>query len=87
MRTRASKKAQAGDTLGRGEQVTSYSDSAATTAVNEVLYEHEGFGMLVKGHQEHAGVKGLGTLYVAGLEPVWADRLLGCGQQVGGKTC
>ena len=53
------------DTLGRAEMITSYSDNACTTAVNEVVYEYDDFGALAKEYQEHEGAKDGSTLSVA----------------------
>ena len=53
------------DSLGRQEEVTSYSDAACTTAVNEVVYEYNDFGALSREYQEHEGAKDASTLYVA----------------------
>jgi uncharacterized delta-60 repeat protein/RHS repeat-associated protein len=43
------------DTAGRLWQITSYSDAAATTEVNQVQREYNGLGQLVKEYQAHSG--------------------------------
>ncbi|MCC7408891.1 MAG: RHS repeat-associated core domain-containing protein [Phycisphaeraceae bacterium] len=56
------------DTSGRVASVSSYSQSNPTvgtdTPVNEVTYEYDDSGLLVKEYQEHDGAKDGSTLYV-----------------------
>jgi RHS repeat-associated protein len=52
------------DNLGRRDKITSYSDTAATTAVNDVAYAYNDFGALATEYQEHAGAKSANSLYV-----------------------
>jgi RHS repeat-associated protein len=53
------------DALGRNEKVTSYSDAACTTIVNEVQYAFGDLGQLAREYQAHAGaVNTETTLYV-----------------------
>jgi RHS repeat-associated protein len=49
------------DTLGRVEKITSFSDTATSTAINQIVYEYDNFGRTVTSFQEHAGVKGGST--------------------------
>ena len=49
---------------GMVEKITTYSDTSASTAVNEVLREYNDLGMLDKEYQEHEGTKDGNTLYV-----------------------
>jgi hypothetical protein len=42
--------------MGRGQYVTSYSDTSGTTAVNQVKYEYNGTGLTrVRGARRHGG--------------------------------
>ena len=52
------------DDLGRVRSVTNYSDTAGTTAVNQVRYEYDGWGNLSREYQEHDGAVDANTLFV-----------------------
>ena len=52
------------DDMGRVRSVTNYSDTAGTTAVNEVRYEYDGWGNLYREYQEHDGTVDANTLFV-----------------------
>jgi len=49
---------------GMVSTITSYSDTSATTAVNQILREYTDFGLLEKEYQEHSGAKDANTLCV-----------------------
>jgi len=52
------------DNLGRRKAVTSYSDDACVTALNEVAFEYTDLGALAAEFQEHTGTAHNGTLAV-----------------------
>ena len=52
------------DDIGRAADVTSYSDTSGTTAVNQVKYAYNGWGNVVREYQEHDGAVDGNTLFV-----------------------
>ncbi len=52
------------DDMGRVRAVANYSDTAGTTAVNEVRYEYNGWGQVYREYQEHDGAVDAATLFV-----------------------
>ncbi|NLE38391.1 MAG: hypothetical protein GX621_10240, partial [Pirellulaceae bacterium] len=66
------------DDVGRVETRTSFADTAGTTAVNQVKYAYNGWGLLAREYQEHDGSVDVNTPFVqyvyetgtAGVSPV-----------------
>jgi RHS repeat-associated protein len=52
------------DDMGRVQYVTSYSNAAGTTAVNQVKYEYNGWRQVYREYEEHDGAVDANTLFV-----------------------